>query len=268
MKQKVTKPKVESIVVKAKEIESKEMVKVETQQINIFGTAKPKEIIIMAKELATAVASIINDLKLFTVIKNKKYVQCEGWTTMGAMLGIFPQITEVIKNNDNNYIEYVAKCEVRTLDGRLLSKAEASCSNREISKQTFEDYALRSMAETRAVSKTFRICLSWIIVLRGYEPIGSEEMEIKHTTINNDEIEEKENDNHKALWELARQKKIIKENFEFIVRDTVGKYHLAISVDEFLKIEPIIRNYKTQNLKTELENDEVDNTLFQKAGAK
>jgi hypothetical protein len=39
-----------------------------------------------------------------------------------------------------------------------------------------DDYALRSMAQTRAVAKALRLCLGWIMSLAGYEATPAEEM--------------------------------------------------------------------------------------------
>lgn len=157
----------------------------------LFPTKNPTEVVKIAKNIADAVSDIVEKQKLYDVIKDKKYVRCEGWTTMGAMLGLFPQIVEVReeKIDDKGNKKYIAVCEVRTLDGRLVSRAESECSSLEKKKIGQEDYALRSMAETRAVSKAFRICLSWVMTLAGYEPTPAEE--VSEEMFNNKVIEQK-----------------------------------------------------------------------------
>jgi len=156
----------------------------------LFPTKNPAEVVKIAKDISEAVSDIVEKQRLYDKIKDKKYVRCEGWTTMGAMLGLFPQIVEVReeKINDKNK-KYVAVCEIRTLDGRLVSRAESECSSLEKNKVGQEDYALRSMAETRAVSKAFRICLSWVMTLAGYEPTPAEE--VSEEMLNNKVIEQK-----------------------------------------------------------------------------
>jgi len=158
--------------------------------VELFPTKNPNEVVKIAKNIADAVSDIVEKQKLYDKIKDKKYVRCEGWTTMGAMLGLFPQIVEVREEKiDDKNKKYVAVCEIRTLDGRLVSRAESECSSLERNKVGQEDYALRSMAETRAVSKAFRICLSWVMTLAGYEPTPAEE--VSEEMLNNKVIEQK-----------------------------------------------------------------------------
>ena len=38
------------------------------------------------------------------------------------------------------------------------------------------EFQIASMAQTRAVSKAFRLALSWVMTLAGYEPTPAEEM--------------------------------------------------------------------------------------------
>jgi 2,4-dienoyl-CoA reductase-like NADH-dependent reductase (Old Yellow Enzyme family) len=162
-----------------KQKQTKEEVKtiVEVSQ-EILPTKKPSETLRVAREIAKAVADVVEKRKLYSVIQGKKYVQCEGWTTMGAMLGLFPQIVEVKEERSDKGVKYIAVCEIRTSDGRLISRAESECASWEKNKEKQEEYAIRSMAETRAVSKAYRICLSWIMSLAGYEPTPAEEMVI------------------------------------------------------------------------------------------
>jgi len=157
-----------------KEIETAISV-VETTR-DIFPTKKPSETIKFASEIAKSVADIVEKRKLYTVIQNKKYVQCEGWTTMGAMLGLFPHIVKVKEERSEKGVKYIATCAIKTADGRVISRAESECASWEKNKQNQEEYAIRSMAETRAVSKAFRICLSWVMTLAGYEPTPAEEI--------------------------------------------------------------------------------------------
>lgn len=140
--------------------------------------AKPTEAIKKAKEIAKIVADIVEKRRLYYPIAGKKYVQCEGWTTMGALFGLFPQIVEIREQRiEEKGVKYIAVCEIRTADGKLISRAESECASWEKNKQNQEEFAIRSMAETRAVSKAFRLCLSWVMTLAGYEPLPAEEVD-------------------------------------------------------------------------------------------
>lgn len=146
-----------------------------------FGTEKPSELVKKATAVANSLSPIIDKKQLFTMISNKKYVQAEGWTTMGAMLGAFPEV-EWTKKLPNGW---EARVNIRTLQGQIISSAEAMCTRDERNWKSRDEYALRSMAQTRATGKAFRLPFAWIMTLAGYEATPAEEMSeapVKQTT--------------------------------------------------------------------------------------
>jgi len=187
-------------------VEEKEIQPVGQPQtaISLFGTTDPVQAIKQMKRIADAVKDIIVEQKLYTTISGKGYVHCEGWTTMGALLGVFPQIEKVqdLSINETGVKRYLANCVVKTLDGRTLTRAESECSNQEHKKNKWDDYALRSMAETRAISKALRIALSFLIKLAGYEPTPAEEVDAKYV---NEEVLNGNGDVDEGLTDLYNQ---------------------------------------------------------------
>jgi len=85
---------------------------------------------------------------------------------------------------------YHATCEVLNNEDRVLSRAEHSCSSEEVLKRrdgsTYfkwkdargkpEEFAIKSMAQTRALGKALRLPLGWIVSLAGYKATPAEEM--------------------------------------------------------------------------------------------
>jgi hypothetical protein len=69
-----------------------------------------------------------------------------------------------------------ARVEARTLAGQVVGAAEAECLRTEKTWSSRDDYALRSMAQTRAVSKALRGPLGFVVTLAGYEATPAEEM--------------------------------------------------------------------------------------------
>lgn len=141
-------------------------------QVASFGTIEPKELVKKATQVANELSPIVEKKKLFTMISGKKYVQAEGWTTMGAMLGAFPEVewTRKLPNG------WEARVNIRTLLGQVISSAEAMCTRDERNWKTRDEYAIRSMAQTRATGKAFRLPFAWIMTLAGYEATPAEEM--------------------------------------------------------------------------------------------
>ena len=52
-----------------------------------------------------------------------------------------------------------------------------TCSNEEQKKHTFDEYAIESMAQTRAEGKAWRMLLAWMMKAAGFEQTPAEEME-------------------------------------------------------------------------------------------
>ena len=133
----------------------------------------PAQLVQQATELADVLADIINKQHLFTVIRNRKYVMCEGWTTLGAMLGIIP-VEEYCRPIENGFEAKVKL--LRASDGGQVGGASAECTFKEHTWKDRDSYALRSMALTRATGKAFRLSFSWVMKLAGFEATPAEEM--------------------------------------------------------------------------------------------
>ena len=142
-------------------------------RLGVMPIDGPRQVIEKATEIATQLASIIKDRKLFNVIKGREFVRVEGWNTLGAMLGILPREVSVVKLEDGSYEATVEL--IRTSDGAVVGRASSLCGMDEIWADRAE-YARRSMAVTRATGKAFRLGFSWIMSLAGYEPTPAEEM--------------------------------------------------------------------------------------------
>jgi hypothetical protein len=71
---------------------------------------------------------------------------------------------------------FEARVEARTLDGRVIGAAEAMCTRNERRWKSADDYAIRSMAQTRATSKALRGPLGFVVTLAGYQATPAEEM--------------------------------------------------------------------------------------------
>jgi hypothetical protein len=61
--------------------------------------------------------------------------------------------------------------------GAVISAAEAICTRDERKWQAREEYALKSMAQTRACAKALRNVLAWVAVLAGFEGTPAEEVD-------------------------------------------------------------------------------------------
>jgi hypothetical protein len=134
--------------------------------------------------LSNELSRLIVEKKLTTNIQGKNYVNVEGWMFCGSALGLNPVITEVTdltrRGTEPGQVEikYMAKCEVRNINtGQLVATGVAICSNFEHSKKRFDEYAILSMAQTRAIGKAYRNLLAWLMKAAGFEATPAEEMD-------------------------------------------------------------------------------------------
>jgi hypothetical protein len=146
---------------------------VHAQPGTLFRTEDPVEVLERATRVAQALKSVINQQGLVSKIQGREHVRVEGWTTLGSMLGVVPVVEWTRRTEDG----WEARVEARTLDGRTVGAAEAMCSKSEGKPWNGRpDYALRSMAQTRATSKALRGPLGFVVTLAGYEATPAEEM--------------------------------------------------------------------------------------------
>ena len=138
----------------------------------LFRTDDPVQIIEQASAVADALARVLRDRKLTTNIQGREHVRVEGWTLLGTMLGVFPVVEWTRPVADG----WEARVEAKTRDGAVVGAAEAECLRTERTWKSRDDYALRSMAQTRAVSKALRGPLGFVVTLAGYEATPAEEM--------------------------------------------------------------------------------------------
>jgi hypothetical protein len=138
----------------------------------LFGTLDPHEIMLAASKKANVLAGVIREKQLAVTIGGREHVRVEGWTLLGTLLGVFPVLDWTRKLEDG----WEARVEARTLAGQVVGAAEAECLRSEKSWEKRDDYALRSMAQTRATSKALRLPLGFVMALTGYETTPAEEV--------------------------------------------------------------------------------------------
>jgi hypothetical protein len=153
-------------------------------------------------------------------IQGKQFVNVEGWQFAGASLGLMPIITETTdltrRGTEPGQVEikYMAKCEVRNINtGQLVATGVAICSNFEHSKKRFDEYAILSMAQTRAIGKAYRNLLAWLMKAAGFEATPAEEMDFVVQPIKMNVPSEPENHSAKeVIAEVLEEMPFIKED--------------------------------------------------------
>lgn len=139
-----------------------------------FFDLSPRDMMAKASEIATELKKVIQQQKLSNNIGGKEHVRVEGWTTLGAMLGILPREKTVTELSDGSYEASVELYSLKS--GQVVGGSSALCGVDEKRWRGAEKYARRSMATTRATGKAYRLGLGWIMTMAGYEVTPLEEM--------------------------------------------------------------------------------------------
>ena len=116
--------------------------------------------------------------------KDAEYVTVEGWEVLGTMLGIVPVTTIIteITNKNGVVVGYRARATLyqnpiiendEIVGGTVIARAEAEADRSGFQKDKF---AIASMAQTRALGKAYRMGLSWIMKMAGFEGTFAEDM--------------------------------------------------------------------------------------------
>lgn len=133
--------------------------------------------------VASDIQKHVKDNKLVTYFKGKDgqqnaYPLVEAWQFTGALLGLFPRLVETKDLSKDNNLKFEATVEIiEQATGKTVGRGVAICSNLERGKEYFQEYAVLSMAQTRATGKAFRLCLGWIMKAAGFEPAPAEEVD-------------------------------------------------------------------------------------------
>lgn len=135
--------------------------------------ANPNDILTFANNLKEMIVK--NNLS--TPLRGKNYVNVEGWQVAGAFTGLFPVVELVENQSEGTKYKYRAEVSLRDKEGNKVGYGVAICSNQESGKSSFDEYAIASMAQTRAVGKAFRMKIGWLLKIAGYETTPTEEMD-------------------------------------------------------------------------------------------
>lgn len=136
-----------------------------------------EQILSVASAQASAIMKVIEEKHLSVRIGSGKHILIEAWTALAqANRKRFDTIELRVDDSPNAYT--VRACVgLRDIDtGELVAKAWASCSKSEKLWKDRDDYAVESMAQTRAAGKVARLVYGWVIALAGYSATPAEEV--------------------------------------------------------------------------------------------
>lgn len=162
------------------DVEAAEIVPV--GQVSIYRSSDAQAQLEEAKERAKVLVQVVQDQGLARSFGGgRPHVQVEGWQFLASQFGLIPDIEWSRQLPDG--VGWEARAALRRLsDGVVIAHGDAECRRDESNWQSRDSYALRSMAQTRAVSKVCRIALSSVMVMAGFAATPAEEAEATEIT--------------------------------------------------------------------------------------
>jgi hypothetical protein len=138
----------------------------------LFKTEDPLEIMKRTAEVATALKEFVRNQGLVKQISGRDYLVVEAWQMLGMMLGVTPG---KVKSRAVEH-GWEGLVELHDRNGRVIGSGDAECLDTETMWSKREDYARKSMAQTRAVGKAYRNTFGFIAKAAGFEATPAEEM--------------------------------------------------------------------------------------------
>ena len=140
-------------------------------------TGNPADRMAQMAETAAIIAEPVRARHTVT-ISGRQHVRVEGWTMLGALLGVHPYLVWSRPVERRRRPASAGKPESKPAPAPAKSSAppKPCASTPEKTWAGRDDYALRSMAQTRATSKAMRQPLGFIITLAGFDATPAEEM--------------------------------------------------------------------------------------------
>ena len=138
----------------------------------------------------------------------QRYIKNPGWLIMAGAAGFVVSGGEVKREGEG----FIAKAYLRRSDtGVIVAEAEGFCSKEEKRWKHADEYAVRSMAQTRAASKVCKLALAACVPLMGIKNLSAtpaEEVPPGGFDLNTDKYEEPSKAEIKEITaRLAEEKK-------------------------------------------------------------
>jgi hypothetical protein len=155
--------------------ESKGLVEKKPRALVLEGD--PEAQLAYASKAATALMKVVEAKPKKVMIKGKQYLEYGSWQTLGAFFGATAGVEWTKKIEENGkFSGYEARAIIMQKNIQI-SSAEASCMKSEANWNSRDEFAIKSMAQTRACAKALRNAFGWVAEMAGYESTPSEEMD-------------------------------------------------------------------------------------------
>ena len=138
----------------------------------------PKEVMQYAQAAAREIVDVARSGKLLANVGGREYPLTECMTLIGRMTGhtVVVEWSRKVPKDWEIGDGWEARANVLDHNGREVAAAESMCLRSERAWSKRDEFAVRSMAQTRASGKALRLALGYIVTLAGWEALPAEEI--------------------------------------------------------------------------------------------
>jgi hypothetical protein len=213
-----------------------------------------------AQKAAQALMVRVNSKKKQVIIGGKQYLEFGDWQTLARFFGATVGVEWTKPIERAGKLEGYEARAIVYQHGETISAAEASCMRAERNWKDRDEFAVKSMAQTRASAKALRNAFGWVAELAGYASTPAEEMDgVK--TIENDKprfasMKQVELMVNKVKWGL---KEYDKDEVVGWLDNVLGKPLQEVTMDEVdSSLEKIDKALRSEKVAERIKEDEPD----------
>jgi hypothetical protein len=128
-----------------------------------------------ATKAATAITQMVRDAGMAKRIGESEHLEVEAWQAIGQFYGCTCRTERTRELDDDKGWEAVVV--ILNTQGVIVGGAEAECRRDESQWESKPTFQLKSMAQTRAAGKAYRMMFGWVARLGGWAGTPAEEMD-------------------------------------------------------------------------------------------
>jgi hypothetical protein len=161
---------------------STDLATVDTATGELVHTDTPTAIVEKAGVIASTLKDVIDRQGFSRKIGQGEHIEVAGWQVAGMLVGAFGgeavhvEIVSSERLDREGEIAYRAVAEARTISGRVVGRDEGLCSSLERNWRGRDEFAIKSMASTRAEGRAYAKALRPLMSMAGYNATPAEEM--------------------------------------------------------------------------------------------
>jgi hypothetical protein len=154
-----------------------------TEEVNLDGpSAEDFEVSLrQAQAKAATLKRLISENNWSVNIQGHEHIRVEAWITTASSYGCTAKVieTERLSGYKQAFLATAVVLRHGLGEPQVIGQAFAECGTRGdgVWEESQPEYAVRSMAQTRAISKAIASVFRWVVVLAGYQGTPYEEMD-------------------------------------------------------------------------------------------